>query len=233
MHGRLALARRDARGGRAESLAQALAECEPRAAPQMPRPCGRRGAIWGLTVVGGYNERMGTGIKRVVKVAVLTIAGGVAGTYVGSSVADVCYPGWDAPKFDSEARAVEVGRRVVVVAAVCGAIAVPLSLAKWLDFRFSLRVLLAVVTITVLLLAFMFNQLSWIRQRTEYLETASFVYDGPQPNWVLWILGEDGVESLAVGPFAENADPAYAKALFPEAKIIDPRTGAPVPIEAK
>lgn len=93
-------------------------------------------------------------------------------------------------------------------------------------FRIGLRAMFVVVTVFGMLLGWIGYQLDWIRQRQAYLwETANagkVQFTDRQPNLGLWLFGEEGVDWLVIGPFADNPDPAYAKSLFPEAEIIDP-----------
>jgi hypothetical protein len=95
-------------------------------------------------------------------------------------------------------------------------------------FRFGLRTLFVLVTLSAFVAGWVMWSLNWIRQRREFgrkLEQgthAEFIdYDrtvgAPA---LLWLFGEGGVRWVFI-PKASEADIAEGRRLFPEAEVFD------------
>jgi hypothetical protein len=86
-------------------------------------------------------------------------------------------------------------------------------------FRFSLRTLFVLVTITGIVSGWMAYQLNWIRERHDFLNRHPQTYIYPLPGakcpWPLKLFREDAWPELIVPVSADQA----AKRLFPESRI--------------
>jgi hypothetical protein len=102
---------------------------------------------------------------------------------------------------------------------------------RW--FRFSLRGLLALVTIAGVFAGWVAHQLNWIRQRHEFIDSPTphvqgVIQLGSDPTfhypWVLKLFGETPIVDL-LGVEANYIE--QAKSLFPEATINPPDSPPP------
>ena len=111
------------------------------------------------------------------------------------------------------------------------------SLRRW--FRYSLRTVFVVLTVLGVWLG---SQVNWIRERREYIvahgrfgvgdpfaESAS--ESSPRAPNLLWLLGEEGIDSLEISTTRLSGgeippEAAKARRLFPEAALwIEARNG--------
>jgi hypothetical protein len=100
--------------------------------------------------------------------------------------------------------------------------------AKHRRFRFSLRTMFVLVTLSAFFAGWVVWSLNWIRQRREFGQNlergthAEFVdYDRTvgAPG-LLWLFGEGGVRWVYI-PKASEADLIEGRRLFPEAEVFD------------
>jgi hypothetical protein len=104
------------------------------------------------------------------------------------------------------------------------------------SFRFSLRTLFVVVTIAAIVAGYCGWALNWVREREQFLDEHKILINmsfdsGPEqgvadqggdaPRW-LRRFGEEGFRELLIWE-GTDADLAEARALFPEAIVIDSR----------